>query len=334
MNGSDVHFSTGQPRETSTFHSRAFSHIQAPHSATNREIIARFDQDDSTDEEEDDDEDRDEIKDYLIRPSGTARAAADACDSVGPPSSCSPAAAAEAVNAKLRLSTGDSAEIDSGASVSPDSNQFSTRSSSTSSTVIERKLKQQPAAAASSPRVASLAPAARGDVDSLGDEDDDEEEEEARVAGRLEADTISDESGYSEESSNAKAGGGNGGRAAGGRGNGVPRTRETHSGMKTIVLLNASSASEGDDDCDKRSNNRRAQPIPAPRAMTPRTPRAASSPGSPASPIQCDLTVHSALISDFLDKTAKGEGGGGIESAESPNVDFLPGRITEFCINI
>ena len=242
------------------------------------------------------------------------------------------------MDAKLRLSTGDSVEIDSGASVSPDSNQFSTRSSSTSSTVVERKLKQQPPAAAPtaavpSPRVANLPEklaGAGGDADSLGDEED-EDDEEARVAGRLEADTISDESGYSEESSNAKAAAA--AAAAGGRGSNVPRTRETHSGMKTIVLLNASSVSEGEDDCDKkRSNNRAAQPIPAPRAMTPRTPRAARSPGSPASPIQCDLTVHSALISDFLDKTAKGDGG--IEAADSPNVDFLPGRITEFCINI
>lgn len=303
--------------------------IQAPHSATNREIIARFDEEDSTDEEEDDD--RDEIKDYLIRPSGAARTAADTCDSGGPPISCSAAAAAaEAVNTKLRLSTGDSIEIDSGASVSPDSNQFSTRSSSTSSTVVERKLKQQPATANLPEK---LGPAARGDADSLGDEED-EDEEEARVGVRLEADTISDESGYSEESSNVKAVAGRHSGRAGGRGNNVPRTKETHSGMKTIVLLNAS-VSEGEDDCDKRSDNR-AQPIPAPRAMTPRIPRAASSPGSPASPIQCDLTVHSALISDFLDKTAKGgDGGGGIEAASSPNVDsFLPGRITEFCINI
>ena len=278
-------------------------------------------------------------------------ATADACDSGGQPiGSSAAAAAAEAPNGKLRLSTGDSVEIDSGASVSPDSNQFSTRSSSTSSTVVERKLKQQPTAAPS-PRIANLAEklapaaAAGGDCDSLGDEED-EEDEEARVAGgRLEADTISDESGYSEESSNAKAAGGgiHGGRANAnavvGRGHNVPRAKETHSGMKTIVLLNASSVSEGEDDCDRRSGERRrAQPIPAPRAMTPRTPRAASSPGSPASPIQCDLTVHSALISDFLDKTAKadggGGGGGGIEKADSPNVDFLPGRITEFCINI
>ena len=253
------------------------------------------------------------------------------------------------MDAKLRLSTGDSVEIDSGASVSPDSNQFSTRSSSTSSTVVERKLKQQPPAAAPtaavpSPRVANLpeklaGAGAGGDADSLGDEED-EDDEEARVAGRLEADTISDESGYSEESSNAKAAAA-AAAAAGGRGSNVPRTRETHSGMKTIVLLNASSVSEGEDDCDRRGGEgRRAQPIPAPRAMTPRTPRAASSPGSPASPIQCDLTVHSALISDFLDKTAKadgnggGGGSGGIEKVDSPNVDFLPGRITEFCINI
>ena len=251
-------------------------------------------------------------------------------------------AAAEAANTKLRLSTGDSVEIDSGASVSPDSNQFSTRSSSTSSTIVERKLKQQPAAAAaaaaaatSSPRGAhlpeTLGPGAGGDADSLGEEED-EDEEEGRMAVRLEADTISDESGYSEESSNAKAGGDSGraaaAPAAGRRGSNVTRAKEMHSGMKTIVLLNAS-VGEGEDDCDKRSNR---VPIPAPRAMTPRTPRAARSPGSPASPIQCDLTVHSALISDFLDKTTKGDGG--VEAADSPNVDFLQGRITEFCINI
>ena len=257
-----------------------------------------------------------------------ATGAADACDSGSPNSSA--AAGAEAT-AKLRLSAGDSVEIDSGASVSPDSNQFSTRSSSTSSTVVERKLKQPAAAAASSsPRGAKLAgklPAA-GDADSLGEEEDDEEE--ARVAVRLEADTISDESGYSEEN-NGNAKGGVGG--VGGRAN--ARTKELHSGLKTVVLLNASSASsggEGDEGCDRRSNR---VPIPAPRAMTPKTPRAAasaSSPGtSPASPIHCDLTVHSALISDFLDKTTKGDaaaaagGGGG---------DQIAGRITEFCINI
>ena len=60
------------------------------------------------------------------------------------------------------------------------------------------------------------------------------------------------------------------------------------------------------------------------------------------SPIQCDLTVHSALISDFsasekmryLGKSSSDSPSQSSGGTPSNDVDFLQNRITEFCINI
>jgi hypothetical protein len=280
---------------------------QVPNSATNHAILARFDDVEDSSEDEEEEEDRDEIKDYLIRPS-------DVTDSIAAPT------------AKLRLtSNGDSNEVDSGASVSPDSNHFSTRSSSSSS--ADRKGSPSFFTKTAVRKQPSELPCV--DVDSLGEED---EEEIHKIPEQLvEADAISDESGYSEENQAKNA-------AAAARRNSNSSSvggsrKEMHSGATTIVMLNTSM---GDNDCDNGCS-----PVPAPRGTLTKGEEQVAAVLS-TSPIQCDLTVHSALISDFsaterLRYLGKSSSEGGAKNSDSgpPSVpDFMQNRIAEFCINI
>lgn len=200
-------------------------------------------------------------------------------------------------------------EVDSAAPVSPDSNKFSTRSSSV------RSKESDPAASNSqSTPVHAASSGARHKLDSAHDADSIGEEEDGRRSSSVgrEQDAISDESGYSEESNPSTVGGL--------RRSSQTKREESHSGNTTIVNLNVSSlprpskfdkAREAEK-CDKSDSS--PSRLSAPSSST-----------RVESPIQCDLTVHSAaLMTDYKETAATSNGG----------VDFLQNRITEFCINI
>ena len=321
---------------------------QPPTAAINEQLIlARFDEDEDVEDESSDSEDEDDedvIRNYL--PNAVIVHANEAVNDLG--------------GTKGLLEVKD-AEIDSAASVSPDSNQFSTRSSDRKSSSFRNRK------------------SGAGDLDSIGGADDADAEEEEAISGSLGAmrlsdqDAISDESGYSEESSSNNN-------------NKVSRRGDLHSGSTTIVTLNNEVAVsscdkklgsdheneeeqeqeredvrvqviEGDDD-DHLSSRQSPQcipPVPLPRTTIspqketedeeketdgdhlPET-AAVSDVASVADRNNCDLTVHSALISDFSSteklRYIHRTNGQKKTTPVAANPDFLQNRITEFCINI
>ncbi len=271
-----------------------------------RRLMASFD-------DEDDDEEEDEVIDYI-----PAEVAAAAAADVSNSDSYVTIAAVTVHDSStdpddvIVAFKSEEEEVDSAAPVSPDSNRFSTRSSSIRSS----------SQATTAPTISSDAPStssARQKLDSAQDADsigEDEEEDAHRPSAAASAtrrpseheDAISDESGYSEESnpSSRKV---------------AARREDSHSGNTTVVTLNASSLprpsklkedrdTTGSSHCDTSGSS------DGDTTLTGRE-----------SPIQCDLTVHSAaLVADYKESTVTANGGGG--------VDFLQNRITEFCINI
>ncbi len=239
--------------------------------------------DDEDDDDEESEEDKDEITNYLPDD-----------------------ATVEAVNTALSRVIADDVEVDSAASVSPDSNQFSTSGKKSKPDKLKEELEEEVDCLAGEVRLLRLS---------------------------SEQDAISDESGYSEESSPSTVGGSRVQQQQHlqqqqHRHHQHPQQqllrkggmREIHSGKTTLVTLNASpkksdekgqkddvvevvEADDGNDD-DEDDVDHVVEDVDVDSSST-----------------QCDLTVRSAMMDD---RTAASR-------------DFLlhsSTRITEFCINI
>ena len=181
----------------------------------NDRLVASFD-----DEEEEEEED--EVIDYL--PSAEQALLSEEADGgragggvlVASSTVARPVVANTAIQRLKSEEEEEDTEVDSAAPVSPDSNRFSTRSSSVRSkdgqqsatTATAGAATTAAAAAAPAPAPAPALGPRQGtgdsahDADSIEGEEEEEEERRSDSAGRLseEQDTISDESGYSEES--------------------------------------------------------------------------------------------------------------------------------------
>ena len=250
----------------------------------NQRLVSSFDQEfpivDDTDEEEEDDDDNDVITNYL--PQGSNNEVF-----------VSNSAVIEAFPKAALLH--EEVEVDSAASVSPDSQNFSTRSS-------ERRLTTATAVASTnsaskSEEIFSKNEETVADTDSMGEEDCNEALGKLRLSS--EQDAISDESGYSEESTVNNQMNENKSRLLNAiNDSSAVKRGDLVSGKTTLVTLNTTL---------ERNKNRKVDEDKAE-----------------------DLTVHSAIISDF----SSSERLKYLDRSRAQDQDFLQNKITEFCINI